>query len=94
VTSRGIEVGKQFASLAVESGLTAAQLALLWVKEQPGITAPIFGVRTLEQLEQVLPITEMKLSNELRVACDELVPPGTAVVDFHNTSGWMKTQIV
>jgi len=94
VTAGGIEVGKQFASLAVESGLTAAQLALLWVKEQPGITAPIFGVRTLEQLEQVLPITEMKLSNELRVACDELVPPGTAVVDFHNTSGWMKTQIV
>jgi aryl-alcohol dehydrogenase-like predicted oxidoreductase len=93
VTSRGVAVGAQFAALALEAGLTPAQLALLWVKDQPGITAPIFGVRTLEQLEQVLPITEMTLSNELRAACDELVPPGTAVVNFHNTSGWMKTVI-
>jgi len=30
---------------------------------------------------------EMTLSDDLRVACDVLVPPGSAVVDSHNTSG-------
>jgi aryl-alcohol dehydrogenase-like predicted oxidoreductase len=33
---------------------TPAQLALNWLLRQPGVTAPIFGARTLEQLEQNL----------------------------------------
>ena len=93
VTPRGIEVGVQFAQLAQAAGMVPAQLAILWCMQQPGITAPIFGVRTLAQLEQILPTCEMTLSDELRAACDALVPPGTAVVDFHNTSGWMKMRI-
>ncbi len=90
VTEPGIAVGQQFARLAEQAGLPPAQLALLWVKEQPGITAPIFGARTVEQLEGVLPILDLRLSDDLRAACDALVPPGGAVVNFHNTSGWMK----
>jgi hypothetical protein len=35
----------------------------------------------------------MTLSDDLRAACDALVPPGSAVVDFHNTSGWMKMRL-
>jgi len=50
-------------------------------------------VRTLAQLEEALPVLEMTLSDDLRVACDALVPPGSAVVDFHNTSGWMKMRL-
>ena len=41
VTPRGIEIGKQFVALAKEKGLTPSQLALLWVKDQAGITAPL-----------------------------------------------------
>jgi aryl-alcohol dehydrogenase-like predicted oxidoreductase len=93
VTARGIAIGRAFAALASEHSLTPAQLALLWVKDQPGITAPIFGVRTLAQLEEALPVLEMTLSDDLRAACDALVPPGSAVVDFHNTSGWMKMRL-
>lgn len=90
VTARGIEVGRRFAGVAAEAGLSPAQLAVLWNKEQPGVTAPIVGPRTAEQLEEVLPVLEMSLAEEVREACDELVPPGTAVVDFHNTADWMK----
>jgi aryl-alcohol dehydrogenase-like predicted oxidoreductase len=93
VTARGIEVGRQFAQIAQEAGLTPAQLSLLWIKDQPGITAPLVGVRTLVQLEHALPVMEMSLSDELRAACDELVAPGTAVVDFHNTAPWMKMKV-
>jgi 1-deoxyxylulose-5-phosphate synthase len=93
VTPRGVEVGAQFSQLAQAAGMTPAQLALLWVKDQPGLTAPIFGPRTTEQLEHILPVLEMKLSDELRAACDALVPPGSAVVNFHNSAPWMKMRV-
>lgn len=93
VTARGIEVGRQFVSLAKEVGMSPAQLALLWVKDQPGITAPLLGPRTLEQLEHFLPVLEMSLDPEAAAACDKLVPPGSAAADFHNTAPWMKMQV-
>jgi aryl-alcohol dehydrogenase-like predicted oxidoreductase len=93
VTPRGVEVGQRFADLARAAGLAPAQLALLWVKDQPGVTAPVFGPRTVAQIEQALPVLDMALSDELRAACDALVPPGSAVVNFHNSAAWMKMQV-
>ena len=93
VTARGIELGQAFSQMAQEAGLSAAQLAVLWVKEQPGITAPLIGPRTLEQLDHLLPLLEMALPAGLRAACDALVPPGSAAVDFHNTAAWMKMAV-
>lgn len=94
VNQSGIEIGKQLSDLARRHDLQPAQLPLLWVKDQPGITAPIFGPRTLDQLEGILPVLEMSLSDELRAACDKLVPPGSAVTNFHNGCTWMKQQLV
>jgi aryl-alcohol dehydrogenase-like predicted oxidoreductase len=91
ITARGIEIGRAFADLASEAGLTSAQLSVLWCKDQPGVTSPLIGPRTMEHLESLLPVMDMDLSDDLRAACDELVPPGNAVADFHNTSGWSKT---
>jgi aryl-alcohol dehydrogenase-like predicted oxidoreductase len=93
VTQRGLEAGARFAEFAQKAGKTAGQLALLWCKDQPGITAPIYGPRTLEQLNDVLPVLNMTLSEEERAFCDELNPPGSVVVNFHNTAPWMKTKI-
>jgi aryl-alcohol dehydrogenase-like predicted oxidoreductase len=93
VTPRGIEAGARFADLARECGKTPGQLALLWCKDQPGVTAPIFGPRTLEQLNDLLPAVEMTLTDAERRACDEINPPGGVVTNFHNTSGWMKTPV-
>ncbi len=94
VTERGIQVGIKFAKIAKRINITPAQLAVLWVKDQPGITAPLMGPRTMQHLEEILPVVEMKLDDETRQACDELVPPGSVVTDFHNTSGWMKMKIL
>jgi len=93
VTKRGIEIGVKFAELARRIDLTPAQLSILWVKDQPGITAPLIGPRTVEQLESLLPVKDMQLDDETRAACDALVPPGSVVADFHNTADWMKTQV-
>ena len=93
VTEKGIEVGIIFSKLAEQIGLNAAQLAILWVKEQVGIAAPLIGPRTLTHLENLLPVAEMTLSDDIRIACDNLVPPGSVIANFHNTAEWMKTNI-
>ena len=93
VTPKGVEVARIFSRLASEAALHPAQLAALWCKDQPGVTAPLVGPRTMEHLESLLPVLEMDLSDDLRAACDELVPPGSVVADFHNTSGWMKMHV-
>lgn len=93
VTTRGIEAGTRFAELAAARGRTPGQLALLWCRDQPAVTAPIVGPRTLAQLQDVLPVLEMSLSGEERSACDAINPPGGVLVNFHNTAPWMKTPI-
>jgi aryl-alcohol dehydrogenase-like predicted oxidoreductase len=90
LTAEGQQVADALAALAAERGLTAMQLALLWCKDQPGITAPIVGPRTVEQIEEALVVLDRELDDDARAACDELVPPGNAVADFHNTSTWTK----
>lgn len=93
VTPQGIEVGRRFVALARERDISPARLAILWVKDQPGITAPIIGPRTADQLDELLPVLEMSLDDEVRAACDELVPPGSAVANFHNSAPWMKMSV-
>ena len=93
VTVRGVEAGRRFVELAGKSGKTPAQLALLWCKDQPAVTAPIVGPRTLEQLTDLLPVMEMALSDEERAACDAINPPGGVVTNFFNSAPWMKTPI-
>jgi len=94
VTPRGIVAGARFQKLAHDSGKTPAQLALLWCKDQPAVTAPIVGPRTLQQLQDVLPALEMTLTAEEREACDAINGPGSALVNFHNTAPWMRAQAV
>ncbi len=93
ITQRGIDVGKAVDRLAKERKMTASQLSLLWIKDQPGITAPIIGPRTLAQLEDALGILDKKLDEADRPLFDELVHPGNAVADFHNSNDWMKARI-
>lgn len=93
VTRKGQEIGQKLAEMGKERGMTAGQLAYLWVKEQPFITAPIFGPRTFAQYEEAVEIVDKTLTKEDLALFDELVPPGSAVADFHNSSGWMKAQL-
>lgn len=94
VTSRGIAAGKRFMAMAEAAGISPARLGLLWVKEQPGVVAPLYGPRSVEQLEHALPILEMTLTDEQRAACDAINPPGSAVANFHNSAPWMKMRLI
>jgi aryl-alcohol dehydrogenase-like predicted oxidoreductase len=90
VTPEGVVVGNKFLKLAKDYGISAAQLAMLWAKDQEGVTGLLAGARNLEQLKQILPVMDMKLDESVRIACDKLVPPGTNVANFFNTALWGK----
>ncbi len=94
VNRKGIQVAVKVAEMAAERGLTASQLALLWVKDQPGVTAPIIGPRTINHLEDALGILEKNLDQADIPLFDALVHPGNAVADFHNTNDWMRARIL
>jgi aryl-alcohol dehydrogenase-like predicted oxidoreductase len=72
--------------LADGKGCTLSQLALAWCRDQPGITAPIVGPRTMSQFEDNLAAMEVSLTEEDRKAIDEIVPPGSNVTDFYQAS--------
>ena len=59
VTRRARQVAAKLAEMAQERGMTGAQFALLWIKDQPGVTAPIVGPRTMAHLEAFLPVLDM-----------------------------------
>jgi aryl-alcohol dehydrogenase-like predicted oxidoreductase len=93
ITRSAREVAIKVGEMAQERGLTRAQLALLWVKDQPGITSPIIGPRTMEHLEDAIPLLDMSLDDADRPLFDELVHPGNAVADYHNSNPWMRARI-
>jgi len=93
VTHKGREVAAKVGEMAQARGLTTAQLALLWVKDQPGVTSPIIGPRTMAHLEEAIAVMDMTLDDADRLRFDELVHPGNAVADFHNSNDWMKARI-
>jgi len=93
VTERGLDAAQQLTDLARERGMTPSQFALLWCKDQPGITSPILGPRTMAHLDDALGVADKKLDDADRALLDELVLPGTAVADFHNSNEWMKARV-
>jgi len=94
ITAKAVDTGKRFVQLAKRFDIPAARLAVLWVKDQAHVTAPLTGPRTLDHLKDILPVMEMSLSDEARQACDELVPPGSAVADFLNSAPWSKQKLI
>jgi len=53
-------------------GLSAAQVALLWVRDAPGVTAPLLGARTVAQLQPFLDCDQIELPDEIVSALDDV----------------------
>src|SRR5205823_8458587 len=53
-TKRGLAIAGIVASVAKEVGHSPAQVALAWLRSQPGSIIPIIGSRTVEQLDENL----------------------------------------
>ena len=84
LNDRVFDVTEGLELLARDKGCSMSQLALAWCAGQPGITSPIIGPRTLEQLEDNLGGVEVTLTDEDRARIDELVPPGGMVSRYYD----------
>jgi len=58
--------------IADELAKSPAQIALSWVKDQPGVTAPIIGARNMAQLEDNLGTVGWSLSEEQRARLNDV----------------------
>jgi aryl-alcohol dehydrogenase-like predicted oxidoreductase len=52
--------------------LTPLQVALLWVRDAPGVTAPLLGARTAGQLAPALAVEDQELPAEIAAALDDV----------------------
>lgn len=64
LTERGLAIADVVKEVAAEAGHEPAQVALAWTLENPAVTAPIVGARTLAQLEQNLAALDVRLTDD------------------------------
>jgi aryl-alcohol dehydrogenase-like predicted oxidoreductase len=72
---RNFRVVDAAAAIARERGATIAQVALAWLIGTEGVTAPIVGPRTMEQLEDVLGADALELTSDERERLQAPAPP-------------------
>src|SRR5690606_31288870 len=61
---RGLTIAEAVIEVAEEIGCTPSQVAIAWVRQQPGVLIPLLGARTLSQLEDNLGALGVTLSAE------------------------------
>lgn len=72
--------------LAAGKDCTLGQFSMAWLMSQPGVTSPIAGPRTMEQLEDYIDALKVTVTEEDRRAVDEIVPPGTHVSPYYQAA--------
>lgn len=72
-----------YEDLVANHGLDPAEVALAWLLTRPGVTAPILGPRTQEQLASALRAVELRLPEDLLTDLDAIFPaPGPSPEAF------------
>jgi aryl-alcohol dehydrogenase-like predicted oxidoreductase len=61
--------------IAGSMGATPSQVALSWLTNRPGVTAPIIGARTLEHLEDDLAGADLELGDNFTARLNEVSGP-------------------
>ena len=65
-------------------GVAPLEVALSWVRDRPGVVAPIVGARTSAQLRGALASEDLTLPREIRAALDDVSEPAMGYPDH----GW------
>ncbi|MFC7828348.1 aldo/keto reductase [Streptomyces sp. NPDC007126] len=63
-----------YEDLLDKHGVEPGEAALAWLLTRPGVTGPIVGPRTADQLASALRAVELELSDELLTGLDEVFP--------------------
>ncbi|MDP9394134.1 MAG: aldo/keto reductase [Actinomycetota bacterium] len=62
-------------------GVSPVEVSLVWVRDRPGVTAPVVGARTAAQLRGVLTCEHVELPAEIRSALDDVSAPPVGYPD-------------
>ncbi|WNI15988.1 aldo/keto reductase [Actinacidiphila sp. ITFR-21] len=72
-----------YEDLCDKHGVQPGDVGLAWLLTRPGVTGPIVGPRTQDQLDSALRAVELKLSAELLTGLEEIFPgPGPSPEAF------------
>ncbi len=69
------EVAERVVEVAKQKGVLPIQVALAWVANRPGVTAPIISATKLEQLDQLLAGLDVTLTADEQRAVEEVYTP-------------------
>jgi aryl-alcohol dehydrogenase-like predicted oxidoreductase len=72
LSERNLAIGDEVVKIAKEIGCTPAQVAINWVRQQPGLMIPIVGARNAAQLKDNLGCLDSTLSDEHLARLDEI----------------------
>jgi aryl-alcohol dehydrogenase-like predicted oxidoreductase len=68
---------ERYAAFCRKLGEEPASVALAWLLNNPAVTAPIIGPRTMEQLNALIPCLDIDIDEEIRANVEEIFPgPG------------------
>jgi len=70
-------------ALAQRNDMKMAALSLAWVANQPGVTSPIIGARSISQLRESAEGCQVKLSERVLRQIDDIFTPGSYYVSYY-----------
>jgi aryl-alcohol dehydrogenase-like predicted oxidoreductase len=80
--------------VAEKAGNSLTHMAIAFTLAHPAVTSAIIGPRTMEQLEDLLAGADVRVSDEILDAIDEVVEPGSVieVADIGWEAPWMQPE--
>jgi len=81
---RALALVEQYLPFCEARNVSPARFALAWCLAQPGITSPIVGPRTIEQMEDYLSALEVKITDDAMAEIAQIFEPGTHVSNYYS----------
>ncbi len=82
-SQQSLRVMETLENIARAKGCSSGHIALAWCMNQPGITSPIIGPRTIQQLKDNLIATTISLTHEEKKMLDTVAPPAHCLVPYY-----------
>ena len=86
MTAAAFDLIEAHVTHAADLGCTPSQLALAWNGAQPGVTAPIIGPRTMDQLNDNLAAADVGLTAEDQERIDQIAPPKSVTLPYYDAA--------
>ena len=76
---RKLDLVEDLLKVAADAGVPLHHVAIAFTLAHPAVTSAIIGPRTMDQLEDLLSASDVRLDGSTLDAIDAIVPPGTVV---------------